>query len=218
MLLAVLDLAGIAVFAISGALAAVAARLDVFGVISLASLTALGGGVVRDLLLGITPPTSLQRWPYLLTPIVVGVIVFVVHPVVARLSRVIQWADAFGLALFATAGASTAVRAGAAPLAACVIGMLTAIGGGIIRDVLVGEVPYVLRREIYAVPALVGSGLVVAGHHLGLPETPTTIVAASLILVARLAALVRGWDAPRPRDRGSRTTEDGGAAEGGAEP
>jgi uncharacterized membrane protein YeiH len=197
-LLIVLDLAGIAVFAVSGALAAVAARMDVFGVVTVAALTGLGGGVVRDVLLGITPPTSLRQWPYLLVPVVVGIAVFAFHPLVSKLRRAVQWADAFGLALFATAGAGTALATGAPAVTAVVVGLITAIGGGVLRDLLVGEVPHVLRREIYAVPALVGAALVVVGHESGLPPGPTTLCAAGAVLVIRVVALLRGWDAPLP--------------------
>jgi uncharacterized membrane protein YeiH len=203
-LLIVLDLAGIAVFAVSGSLAAVSARMDVFGVLTLAVLTGLGGGIVRDVLIGRTPPTSLREWPYLLTPVVVGIIVFAFHSAVTRLHRATQLADAFGLALFATAGAATALEAGTPAVTAVVVGLITAVGGGVLRDVLVGEVPQVLRREIYAIPALLGATLVVAGHRLGLPPGPTTVGAAALVAAARIVALLRGWDAPlprRPRDR-----------------
>jgi len=199
MLLTVLDLAGIAVFAASGALAGVAARLDLFGVVTVAVLTGLGGGVIRDVLIGVTPPTSLRRWPYLLAPVVVGLLVFAFHSWVTRLRRAIEWADAFGLALFATAGAGAALATGAPGITAVVVGLITAIGGGVIRDVLVGEVPQVLRREVYAVPALLGAAVVVAGHDLGLPPVPVAIGAAGLVLAVRIVAMLRGWNAPLPR-------------------
>ncbi|MCO1655459.1 trimeric intracellular cation channel family protein [Pseudonocardia humida] len=204
MLLTVLDLAGIAVFAASGALAGVAARLDLFGVVTVAVLTGLGGGVIRDVLLGLTPPTSLRRWPYLLAPVVVGLLVFAFHTWVTRLRRAIEWADAFGLALFATAGSGAALAAGAPGVTAVVVGLITAIGGGVIRDVLVGEVPQVLRREVYAVPALLGAAVVVVGHDMGLPPVPVAIGAAGLVLAVRIVAMLRGWNAPlppAPRDR-----------------
>nr|WP_239028576.1 trimeric intracellular cation channel family protein [Pseudonocardia acidicola] len=194
-----LDLLGVAVFAASGALAAVHSRLDVFGVVVLAAVTALGGGVTRDVLLGITPPTTLRQWPYLLTPLVVALIVFRFHPTVARLRRGVQLADALGLALFATTGTAVALDAAAPVVTAGLIGVITGIGGGVLRDVLLNEIPLVLRREIYALAAAAGAGVVVAGNRLGLPPVPVTLVGAALVAALRILALWRRWNAPIPR-------------------
>jgi uncharacterized membrane protein YeiH len=200
-LLTVLDLLGIAVFAVSGSLAAVQARMDLFGVITLSVLTALGGGVVRDVLLGITPPTPIVRLDYLLTPVAVALAVFALHPVFHRLHRGVLVADAFGLGLFATAGATIALDTGAPPLTAIITGLITAVGGGVLRDVLADTVPTVLRGQLYAVPALLAALLVVSGHQLGLPPGPTTAVAAGVGTALRLAAMARRWEAPLPRRR-----------------
>jgi uncharacterized membrane protein YeiH len=197
--LLVLDLVGVAVFAASGALAAVHARLDVFGVIVLATLTALGGGIVRDVLLGITPPSTLRQWPYLLVPAAVALLVFRWHPAVARLRRGVQLADALGLALFVTTGTVTALATGAPAVTAALVGVITGVGGGVLRDVLLREIPTVLRREIYALAALSGAAVVVAGDAVGLPQLPVALVAALLVAGVRVLALWRHWNAPTPR-------------------
>jgi uncharacterized membrane protein YeiH len=195
-LLTILDLAGIAVFAVSGSLAAVRAEMDVFGILTLSVLTALGGGIVRDLILGITPPTSLTRPAQVVTPVLVALVVAAAHPAVHRLRRAVQLADAFGLGLFATTGATTALDAGAPATTAVLTGLITAVGGGVIRDVLADDVPAVLRRGIYAVPALTGALLVTTGHQLALPPAPTTIAAAAVTTALRLAAILRRWETP----------------------
>ena len=196
MLLIVLELVGIAVFAASGAIAAVRARLDVFGVIVLALTTALGGGVIRDVLLGVHPPSSLTKWPYLLVPAVTGLLVFSFHPQLARLRRAVLLLDAVGLGLFVTGGTSTALALGAPPYTACLIGMTTGIGGGALRDVLLREIPLVLRREIYALAALLGGLVVAGGSVLGLPDGPVALVGSALVVAVRLLALWRKWNAP----------------------
>lgn len=197
-MLLVLDLLGVAVFAASGALAAVHARLDVFGVIVLATVTALGGGIVRDVLLGV-PPATLRQWPYLAVPAVVALVVFRWHPAVARLRRGVQLADAFGLALFVVTGTSVALAAGAPAITATLVGVLTGVGGGVLRDVLLNEIPTVLRREIYALAAVGGAVVVVAGDAAGLPTLPVALGAAVLVAGVRVLALWRRWNAPVPR-------------------
>ncbi|WP_028936885.1 trimeric intracellular cation channel family protein [Pseudonocardia spinosispora] len=205
MLLLVLDLLGIAVFAVSGALAAIRARFDVFGVMVLAVITAIGGGVIRDVLLGITPPSSLRRWPYLLVPLLVGLAVFLLRRPSgaprsrAHARRLVLVADALGLALFVTTGTSTALATGAPAVTSALVGAITGIGGGVLRDILLREVPLVLHREIYAVPALLGAMLVALADRLSWPSTPIAIAAAILVAGLRLLAIWRQWDAPRAR-------------------
>ncbi|WP_308282763.1 trimeric intracellular cation channel family protein [Pseudonocardia nigra] len=200
-MLVVLDLLGVAVFAASGALAAVHARLDVFGVVVLATVTAIGGGILRDVLLGITPPNTLRQWPYLLVPAAVALVVFRWHPAVVRLRLGVQLADALGLALFVTTGTAVALAADAPGVTAAIVGMMTGIGGGVLRDVLLNEVPIVLRREIYALAAAAGAAVVVAGDRLGLPTAPTALAGAVLVAGLRVLALWRRWNAPVPRGR-----------------
>jgi uncharacterized membrane protein YeiH len=139
--LVVLDLAGIFVFAISGALVAVRRGLDVFGVLVLAGATGLGGGFLRDVLIGATPPAALADWRYLIVPVTAGLVTFTFHPTVGRVERLIVVFDAFGLALFCVTGSLKALQYGLEPVPAALMGMVTAIGGGIVRDVLAGRVP-----------------------------------------------------------------------------
>lgn len=199
-MLVALEFLGLVAFAASGALAAVRARLDVFGVIVLGLTTALGGGVIRDVLLGVHPPTTLRTWPYLTAGAVTAILVFVFHPQVARLRRPMLVADAVGLGLFATSGTAVALALDAPVYTACLIGMTTGIGGGAIRDLLLREIPLVLRREIYALAALLGAVLVGAGHLLHLPETPVLAVASAVVVAVRLLALWRQWHAPVARE------------------
>ncbi|HEX3783146.1 MAG TPA: TRIC cation channel family protein [Pseudonocardiaceae bacterium] len=196
MLLSVLSLVGVAVFAASGALAAARARLDVFGVVVLGLTTALGGGVIRDVLLGVHPPSSLRSWPNLLVPAVTSLLVFWLHPQVARLRKAMLLADAVGLGLFVTAGTTTALSLGAPSYTACLIGMTSGIGGGAIRDVLLRVVPLVLRKEIYALAALAGAVVVVVGDWLRLPSGPVVVLGSAIVVAVRVLALWRSWNAP----------------------
>ncbi len=195
-LLLVLDIVGIAVFAVSGALAAVDKKLDIFGVIFLAVATALGGGFIRDALLGATPAAALSDWRYLATPAIAGLIVFFVHPSVARWSRLFLLVDAAGLGLFAVAGTRKAIDSGVGPLGASAIGILTAIGGGIIRDILVREIPNVLHREIYATAALLATVVVVVGDRLELDDVLVAIVAICVAFCVRVVSRWKNWAAP----------------------
>jgi len=199
----VIELIGLVAFAASGALAAVRARLDVFGVVVLGLTTALGGGIIRDVLLGVHPPTTLRSWPYLLTAAVTGLVVFFFHPQVARLRRAVLLADAVGLGVFVTAGTTTALQHQVPAYTACLIGMTVGIGGGAIRDVLLREIPMVLRKEIYAVAALVGSVAVAVTAWLGLPDLWGTVIGSALVVAIRLTALWRHWNAPVPRAGGT---------------
>ncbi|OZM73474.1 hypothetical protein CFN78_07935 [Amycolatopsis antarctica] len=201
-MLVALELLGLAAFAASGAFAAVWARLDVFGVIIIGLTTALGGGIIRDVLLGINPPTTLRTWPYLAVSAATALLVFAFHPVLARLRRAVLLADAVGLGLFAPAGTAIALNAGAPVYTACLIGMTTGIGGGAMRDLLLREIPLVLRREIYAIAALAGAVLVAVGHQLRWPPIPVTVGAAAVVVTIRLVSLWRKWNAPVARGTG----------------
>ena len=196
--LVTLDLVGIFVFAISGALVAVRKDLDLFGVLVLAGVTGLGGGFIRDVLIGVNPPTALADWRYLLVPVAAGLITFVFHPALGRMERTVNVFDAFGLSLFCVAGAFTALEQGLGPLPAALMGMVTGIGGGMLRDLLAGRVPVVFRSELYATPALAGSAIAVVGIRQDLPTTAVAIVGAGVCLVWRLLAMWRGWRAPMP--------------------
>lgn len=196
--LVVVDLVGIFVFAISGALVAVRRDLDIFGVLVLAGTTGLGGGFLRDVLIDATPPAALADWRYLLVPVTAGLVTFAFHSVVGRIERMIVVFDAFGLALFCVTGALKALQYGLGPVPAALMGMVTAIGGGIARDLLAGRVPEVFRGELYATPALAGAAVVVALDRLGQPTLLVAVVGAGVCLVWRLLALRLHWRAPMP--------------------
>lgn len=195
-----LDLVGIFVFALSGGLAAVRVRLDVFGVVVVATVTAIGGGIVRDTLIGAIPPASLRHWPYLAVPAAAGIVVFFWHPQVTRLRRLMLLADAAGLALFTVTGTHKALPAGLPAAGACAVGVLSGIGGGVMRDVLLREIPLVLRREIYALASAVGAVLVCIGDGLDLLGIAWQDGTAVVVLFGlRVLAIRRHWAAPRPR-------------------
>ncbi len=195
-LLAVLDLLGVFVFALSGATLAVAKRFDVFGVLVLGIVAAVGGGLVRDVLLGDLPPPALRDPRDLVVATVAGLLVFVASPLVQRLAGAVRLFDAAGLGLFVTVGTAKALAAGLGTVGAVTLGCVTGIGGGVLRDLLAGEVPTVLRREVYAVPALLGAGVVVVADGLDLPARPAAVLAASLVLAVRVVGVRRDWHAP----------------------
>jgi uncharacterized membrane protein YeiH len=195
-LLLTLDLAGTAVFAVSGAAIGVKHRLDVFGVCVLAFVAGNAGGMLRDVSIGAVPPAALVGWQHVTVSLLAGAFFFFWHPRLERLRTPILLFDAAGLALFAVSGTQKALTFALDPLVAALLGMLTGIGGGMLRDVLVSEIPTVLREDLYAVAALAGAAVVVAGHLLQLPPTPTTIVGAALCFGIRLVAIRRGWSLP----------------------
>jgi uncharacterized membrane protein YeiH len=196
--LVTLDLVGIFVFAISGALVAVRKKVDLFGVLVLAGTTGLGGGFLRDVLIGATPPAALADWRYLLVPVGAGLLTFAYHPALGRKERMVNVFDAFGLALFCVAGALKALDYGLGPIPAALMGMVTGIGGGMLRDVLAGRVPMVFRGELYATPALAGAAVVVLGDRADLPVAAVAAAGAGVCLAWRLLAMWRGWRAPMP--------------------
>jgi len=197
-LLVVFDLAGIFVFAISGALVAVRKELDVFGVLVLAGATGLGGGFLRDVLIGATPPAALADWRYLMVPVAAGLVTFWYHPTVGRLERQVSVLDAFGLALFCVTGALKSLEYGLGPVPAALMGMVTGIGGGMLRDLLAGRVPAIFRGELYATPALAGAAIAVAGARLDQPVALSALLGGGVCLAWRLLAMWRHWHAPVP--------------------
>ncbi len=190
------DLIGIFVFAIAGALVAVRKGLDVFGVLVLAGTTGLGGGFLRDVLIDATPPAALEDWRYLVAPVVAGLLAFWFHPALGRIERSVNLLDAFGLGLFCVTGAMKAMDYGLGPAPAALMGMVTGIGGGMLRDLLAGRVPTVFRGELYATPALAGSIIVVVGTQLDLPALLVGFLGGGLCTVWRLMAIWRQWRAP----------------------
>ncbi len=195
-LLLIADLIGTFVFALSGATAATRRHLDLFGVLVLSFAAANAGGITRDLLIGAVPPAAISDWRYLAVSVCAGVVTFWWAPLIERLQNPVRMFDAAGLALFAVAGAQKALAYGLNPVMAALLGMLTGIGGGIVRDVLLAHVPMVLRAEVYAVAALAGAGVVVIGAALGLPSAATMITGAVICFALRMLAVTRGWQLP----------------------
>jgi len=197
--LVTLDLVGIFVFAVTGALVAVRKNLDIFAALVLAGVTGLGGGFIRDVLIDATPPAALTDWRYLLVPVAAGLLTFAFHPAIGRLERLVTVFDAVGLALFCVTGALKAVEYGLGPVPAALMGMVTGIGGGMMRDVLAGNVPVVFEGNLYATPALSGAVVAVLLDRTDLPVLVVAAAGFTTCLVWRLLALVRGWSAPLPR-------------------
>lgn len=195
-----LDLAGVFAFALSGALLAVQKRFDVVGLVILAEITAIGGGVVRDLVLGATPPAAFTHAEYLLVPLAAAAVAFFAHPAVERLLFAVLLFDAAGLALYAVAGTAKASAHGLGGVSAVALGVVTAVGGGILRDVLAKETPVVLRADstLYAIPAFLAAVLVAATRDAGVYGPPAAAAAVALAFSLRVLALVRGWRAPTP--------------------
>ena len=194
-----LNLLGTFVFGLSGGLAAVRARLDVFGVMVLSAVVGLAGGVVRDLLIGV-PPATFRDWRYLAAVGAAAVVCFFAGAAVERVQRSVLFFDAMGLAVFCVTGASKALEYHLGPVQAIILGAITGIGGGMLRDVLLGHVPTVLRNELYAIPALAGASVVAIAHVAGSGSALFALIGAVVCFAMRLAGLRYGIDAPAPRD------------------
>jgi uncharacterized membrane protein YeiH len=198
-LLVAFDLAGTLVFALSGATAGVKHRLDLFGVLVLSFAAGNSGGIFRDVMIGAAPPVAISDWRYTAVSLLAGLITFYWYRLINQLSSPVLVFDAAGLALFAVSGATKALAFGVGPVGALSLGMLTGIGGGIVRDVLVREIPTVLRTELYAVAALIGAAVVVIGRMLHLPSSGTAFAGALLCFGLRFMAMRRGWQLPIAR-------------------
>lgn len=198
-LLVAFDLGGTFVFALSGAVAGVKHRLDLFGVLVLSFAAGNSGGIARDVMIGATPPAAISDWRYIAVSMLAGLITFYWYRIINRLSSPVLVFDAAGLALFAVAGAGKALAFHAGPVAATLLGMLTGIGGGMVRDVLVSEIPTVLRTELYAVAALIGAAVVVLGRMLHVATSVAAIAGAVFCFGLRFIAMQRGWQLPIAR-------------------
>jgi uncharacterized membrane protein YeiH len=206
----VLDFAGIFVFAISGALAAVRRNYDVFGMAVLAEATALGGGVFRDLVIGAVPPAAFTDAGAFSPPLIATALVFFLHPEVERINALVNVFDAAGLGLFCVTGTIKAHDYGLGLVPSAALGLATAAGGGVLRDLLAVEVPSLLRwdRDLYAVPALVGAGLVAVLIRFDALDGPTSALAALVAFVLRLLAMRFHWRAPRAWHRRSAALQE----------
>lgn len=198
-LLVAFDVGGTFVFALSGATAAVKHRLDLFGVLVLSFAAGNSGGIARDVMIGAVPPAAITDWRYVAVSMLAGLITFFWYRTIDRLNSPVLVFDAAGLALFAVSGAGKALAFHAGPVAATLLGMLTGIGGGMVRDVLVTQIPTVLRTELYAVAALIGAAVVVTGRMLDIPSSTAAAVGAVLCFGLRFMSIRRGWRLPIAR-------------------
>ena len=194
-----LDLTGTFAFALNGALTAVrVARLDIVGVVTLGMITAIGGGIIRDILLGALPPATFSDWRYLTVAASGSLVAFLFGRGLDRLAMPILVLDAAGLSLFAVSGALKGLDFGVGAAQAVILGAITGVGGGTVRDVLIREVPAVLTSGLYAIPALVGAFLVVCADLIGAPDLLAAVVAAGACFAIRTIGVHFGIDAPRP--------------------
>ena len=209
-LLAVFDLTGTFVFALSGATKAVQHRLDLFGVLVLCFAAGNSGGIARDIMIGAIPPAAISNWAYVAVSMLAGIVTFFWYPLINRLSSPVLLFDAAGLALFAVAGTQKALAFHASPVAAILFGTLTGIGGGMVRDVLVQETPAVLRTDVYALAALVGAAIVVGCHELNYPSVVGASLGAVVCFAIRLGAMRFGWRLPAadPLSRSGSTSSE----------
>ena len=198
-LLLVLDLAGTFVFALDGAVTALrVTRLDIVGAITLGMVTAIGGGIVRDLLIGAVPPATFSDWRYLVVATAGGLIAFGLGRWLQRLKLPITVLDAAGLSLFAVTGASKALDYGLGALQAVILGAITGVGGGTMRDVLIRRIPVVLHRGLYAIPAIIGAGITVAAVHGGVFGPISAVAAATVCFLVRMLGVRYDLNAPGP--------------------
>ncbi|WP_203670134.1 trimeric intracellular cation channel family protein [Cellulomonas pakistanensis] len=198
----VLELLGVFVGALSGGLAAVRKSFDVFGIVVLAWVAGLGGGILRDVLIGAIPPVGIAQWEFVATACAAGLVTWAAHPGLHRLRRLVLVLDAGALALFTVVGTIKALEYGVGATAAVFAGIVTGVGGGVLRDLLTGEVPAVLhQRQLYAIPSLLGALVVVVLWREEALSEGTVVAAVVAVLGIRLVALRFGWQAPGPWDR-----------------
>lgn len=198
MLLFTVDLAGTFIFAIEGAMAAAIAGLDIFGLMVLSFATALAGGVIRDLLIGAIPPQSIRDWRYPVTAFAGGAVVILLHQFIQRIpSAVIIGFDAAGLSLFAVAGTEKALVHGINPFISTLMGTMTGVGGGTVRDVLLAHIPTVLRADVYATAALAGSAVMLVTRRLGLSSSWSAILGGVVCFALRVVSVWQHWNLPR---------------------
>jgi len=191
-----LDLGGTFAFALSGAMAGIRQRLDLFGILVLSFAASSFGGIGRDVLIGAIPPAALADWRYLAVSLAAGILTFFWSTLITKLRNPVRLLDAIGLAFFAVSGTEKALAFGLNPVMAALLGMLTGVGGGIARDVLLAEIPTVLRSDLYAVAALAGAAVVVIGAQMHAPIIGTAVGGGLVCFGLRWAALRRGWHLP----------------------
>lgn len=191
-----LDLTGTFVFALSGAMAGVKRKLDLFGVLVLSFAAANTGGIIRDVVIGAVPPAAINDWRYLGVSLLAGIVTFTFPSAVKQRWNPVLVFDAAGLALFAVSGAQKALAFGLNPVMATSLGMVTGIGGGMARDILLTDIPNVLRADLYAVAALLGAAIVVGAHVLQWPSEWAAVAGATLCFGLRVLAMKYSWHLP----------------------
>ncbi|HEV2330536.1 MAG TPA: trimeric intracellular cation channel family protein [Verrucomicrobiae bacterium] len=202
----ILDWVGTFVFALSGGMLGVHKRFDLFGILFLSFVVAVAGGILRDVLVGAVPPVAITEIHYFAISMIGGLITFSWSSKVESRQRQILLLDAVGLGLFAVIGAQKAIDHGINPLMAAILGMMTGIGGGMARDVLAGEVPFVLRADLYALAALAGGAIVSVGAIMGVKPAYPMLLGAAVCIFLRLMAIYYNWRAPLPRRREDKST------------
>lgn len=196
-LLLAVDFAGTLVFAVEGAMAAARGHLDLLGAMVLAFATALGGGIIRDVLIGASPPNSIRDWRYGAIAFAGAAAVFLFEEPVRQIPQMLMITlDAAGLSLFCVAGVEKALDYGIHPFLAILMGGITGVGGGTIRDVLLAQVPTVLRADVYATAALAGAAVVVAGRNIRLPKTAAAAAGLIICFLLRMISVWRHWNLP----------------------
>lgn len=212
-LMPAIELSGVFVGALSGGLAAVRKQFDLFGILVLAWATGLGGGMLRDVVIGVTPPVGIADWRFMTVACLAGVVMYLFNPRLERARRMILVLDAGALALFCVSGTLKALELGVGAVAAVSAGLLTAVGGGVLRDLLTAEVPVVLhQRQLYAVPAVLGAVLTAVLWVLGALSVVTATAAIGVVFALRVAALRFRLQAPGPWSGVSWAHKDPGAA------
>lgn len=203
-----LDLLGTFAFALNGAFtAARVARLDIVGVITLGMITALGGGIIRDVLLDDVPPATFRDWRYLAVAAGGALIAFIFHKYLGRLTGPIELLDAVGLSVFAVTGASKAMEFGLGPVQAIILGTITGVGGGTLRDALVGKIPSVMSEGLYAIPALLAAAITVFALLADVYGLTAAIIAATVCWLVRVIGIYFKLNAPHPPGTKNSTAE-----------
>ncbi|ASG21363.1 trimeric intracellular cation channel family protein [Nitrospirillum viridazoti] len=197
MVLSVADMAGTVLFAVEGAMAALRGGLDLFGVMVLSFATALGGGVLRDLLIGAAPPTALRDWRYPAMAFAAGAATFTGHALVGQVPvGLMTTLDAAGLSLFAVAGTEKALNRDIPPFSAVLMGTITGVGGGTLRDIMLAQVPAILRVDVYATAALLGAAVMTAAIRLGVAPRYAALAGGGACFALRMVSVWRHWALP----------------------
>ncbi len=196
-----LNFSGTFAFGLSGGILAVKKRMDLFGVLVLSVATGLGGGIMRDLILGHTPPATITDWHYLAAAALAGIIVFLWYNRIANHGTFVTTFDAVGLSVFTVTGTVIALDASLGPAPAALLGMLTGVGGGVLRDVLAAEVPLIFRSEVYAVASMLGAVIIIVASQAGFSGIRAEILAALATFILRMVSVQRGWKIPVARPK-----------------